>query len=220
VADNVEFDPRFACAVQDRSLLRRLQFAERRVEREAGMSRDRLGKTHETSRPRANRARGNGALPQRQGGITNQQRRRSAALNAETLARRTPSERAVEREVMRIERLETATALIAGIVLAVAVDLPLRLRFRFRNVGDVHDAAPEIERRFDRVGDARPLIGPHDDPIDDHFHVMLAAMIDSRRLLDVVRCAVDAQPHEPGRRTSSNSVSYFSCPFRSRGAIR
>ena len=91
--------------------------------------------------------------------IADEQGRGGTLLHAQSLARRTPAERTVERKMMRIQRLEAAAALIAGEVLAVALDVPIRLRL----------ARPRRERRasrrgrdrgrFHRIGDARPLVG-------------------------------------------------------------
>src|SRR5258706_238268 len=67
-----------------------------------------------------------GAFAQRQRLVADQQRHVGALLRAQTLADGAPAERAIEREVVRIQRLETAAAVFARQVLAVAVDLPLR----------------------------------------------------------------------------------------------
>ncbi|HMF29110.1 MAG TPA: hypothetical protein VKE42_10090, partial [Candidatus Cybelea sp.] len=83
-------------------------------------------------------------------------------------------------------------------MLAVAIYLPLRFLARVIDVGDVHHPLAKIERRLDRVGEARALRFAHDQAIDDDFDQMLAAMIDLRRRIDVERLAVNAHAHEAG----------------------
>src|SRR5579884_407078 len=101
--------------------------------------------------------------------IADEQGRGGALLDAQPFARRTPAERAVERKMMRVQRLEAAATVITSEVLAVALDAPVWLRLAVLDVGDVHHAATKIETRLHRIGDARPLIAPHHDAIDDPF---------------------------------------------------
>ena len=61
--------------------------------------------------------------------VADQQRRAGSLLHAQAFAGRTPAERTVEREMMRIQRLETAAAAVAGEVLTEALDAPVRFRF-------------------------------------------------------------------------------------------
>src|SRR3989442_1179539 len=61
---------------------------------------------------------GQRSLAQRETGIADQQRGVGPLLHAQPLARRAPAQRAVEREVMRVERLEPLAALLARKVLA------------------------------------------------------------------------------------------------------
>ena len=130
---------------------------------------------------------------ERQVRIAQQRRRVRAGLRAEAFARRAPAERAVEREVVRIERVEAAAAFFAGQVLAVNAHRPARLGHVVVRMGDVHHAFAQRERVLDAAGDARAGIGPHDDAVDDHFDRVLAAAVDRRRLVERMRFAVD--PH-------------------------
>jgi hypothetical protein len=97
---------------------------------------------------------------------------------------------------MRIERLEAAAALVAREVLAEALDLPLRLLARLIDVGDVHHPFAKFQGGLDGVGQPAPLGLADDHSVNDHFHRVLAAMVDLRRVVHGVRLAVDAHPHE------------------------
>src|SRR5205823_14631598 len=90
-----------------------------------------------------------GALAQRPARVADEQGGVGALLHAEALAGRAPAERAVEREVVRVEPLEAPAAALAGEVLAVLLDAPLRLRLAVLHEGDVHHAAAEVQRRLD-----------------------------------------------------------------------
>src|SRR5439155_11798931 len=92
-----------------------------------------------------------GALSKRALRIANQESHAGALLDAKPLAGRTPAERAVERKVMRIERLKTPAATIAGKVQTELLYFPLRLRLAVVHVGDVQDAAPHLQRRLHRI---------------------------------------------------------------------
>src|SRR5205823_1682830 len=128
--------------------------------------------------------------------IADEQGRARALLHAEAFAGRAPTERAVEREMVRVERLEAAAAALAGHVQAETVHSPLGLVLGLFNMSDVQDPLAQLQGRLDGIGDARPLAVAHDDAIDDDFHLVPATMIDVRRLLDAVGPAVDADAHE------------------------
>src|SRR5438067_13352784 len=96
----------------------------------------------------------------------------------------------------RIERFKTAATVVAGEVLTEALDPPVRLFLALLDVGDVQHAAAEIQAGFDGVGDAAALISSHHDSVDHDLNLVLAAVVDGRRLLDVVRAPIHPQPHE------------------------
>src|SRR5436309_2057470 len=98
---------------------------------------------------------------------------------------------------MRVQRLETTAAAVASIMLAEALDLPLRLGAVVIDMGHVQHTAAQIECRFDAVGNATPLAGTHNHAIHDDLDLMLAAVVDGRRLFYVVRPAVHAHADEP-----------------------
>ncbi len=98
--------------------------------------------------------------------------------------------------MMRVERLEAATATVASEVQTKTVHAPIRLCFLVINVGDVHDAAAQVERGLYGIGDARPLIAAHDHAVDNDFDEVFSAMINGRRFFDVVGFAVHAQADE------------------------
>ena len=125
---DVQRNPRLAGAVQDGVLLGRRQLLERHVEREAGVARERLGEAQERAALGQVRPGGHGAVAQRQLRVADEQGRVGALLHAQPFAGRAPAERAVERKMVRIERLEAAAAVVAGEMLAEAVDPPVRLR--------------------------------------------------------------------------------------------
>jgi hypothetical protein len=192
----VERNPRVAGAVKQQALMRRFEFAPRSVERESAVRGQRLGEARERLLRRQLRPRGQRTVAQRQFRIAHQHRGIGAFLRPDAFARRAPAERAVERKMMRIERLEAAAALIAGEVLAVAIDLPLRLLARVVDMSDVHHALAEVERGFDGLRESAALVLAHDETIDHDLDQMLAAMIDRGRRIDVERLAIDAHAHE------------------------
>src|SRR5207244_4190872 len=101
-----------------------------------------------------------------------------ALLCTEALANRAPPQRAVEREMVRIERLEAAAAAVAGEVLAVAIDAPGCLVARVVHVGDMHHPAAQLQGSLHRVGEAATLSLADDEAIDDDLDLVLAAMVD------------------------------------------
>src|SRR5262249_8564030 len=105
----------------------RRQLLVRHIEREAHLLRERFREARERLRRRQRRPCGERAVAQTGSRIANEQRRIRPLLRAESLAHGAPAERTIEREVMRIQRLEASATLIAGEVLTVAVDLPARL---------------------------------------------------------------------------------------------
>src|SRR5262249_19787083 len=84
--------------------------------------------------------------------VGDEHRRVGAVLHAQPLADRAPAERAVEREVVRLQLVEAAAAFVADAVLAVLVDRPARLAVLVADPRDVHDPLAQVERRLDRVG--------------------------------------------------------------------
>src|SRR5262245_44952784 len=100
--------------------------------------------------------------------------------------------------MVRIERLEAAATLIAGIMLAVAIHLPVRLIALVIDMGDVHDALAQLECRLNRVRQPATLRRPDNQAIDNDFNEVLAAMIDVGRLVDAVRLAIDAHADKAG----------------------
>ena len=132
----------------------------------------------------------------------------------------TPAEHAVERKVMRIERLKAAAALVAGEVLAVAIDLPFRLLARVIDMRDVHHSLAEIEGRLRpprRIGHAgclrtikRSIDNLDADACGDDRSP--AVRIDVERLGHRRACARSRCGESPRK-----TVSYFSWPRRSIG---
>src|SRR5262249_41017769 len=151
-------------------LLDRRQFRERRVEREPRVSGDGLDEPEELafhSGPGSD-----GTLAKRKCRIAQEQRGARSLLDAEALARRAPAERAVERVVVRTQRLDAAPEFATGKVLTVAIALPLRLRLCVIDPCDVDHAPPEIEPCLHRLGNpptlpSGPLITRHTLPADD-----------------------------------------------------
>ncbi len=207
--------------MQDGVLLGGPQLLIRRVQRETFVPRQRFGETKEGRIARQVRPGGQGALAQGTARVADEQGRGGALLNPQPLAARTPAERAVEGKVMRVQRLETATAAIAGEVLAEALDAPVRLGLAVLDVRDVHDAAAQVQTPLHRIGDARPLIGTHHHAIDHDLDEMLAAMIDGRRLFDVVRAAIDAHAHETAATNlvEEGVVLLLAAPFQRRHQV-
>src|SRR5579872_4289891 len=221
-ARRIQIDPRLAGAVKNGALWPRSELLEWRIERNAEVPRDRFGEAQKRAigvqvRPRRQRP-----LAQRPAHVADEQRGVGALLNAQTLARRTPAERTVERKVMRVERLKAAPALVAHEMLTVALDAPLRFRFRVIDVRDVQHATAQVQSRFDRIGDARPLIGPHHDAIHDNLDEMLAPMVNRRRFLDAVRFAINAQPHEAAapHLVEQRVVLLLAAPFERRHQVK
>src|SRR5262249_20331939 len=99
--------------------------------------------------------------------------------------------------MMRVERLKAAPALLAHQVLAETLDLPVRLVARLIHADDMDHALAQVKRRLDRIGEPAALSASHDGPVHDHLDDVLAAMIDVRRLLDVVRPAIHAHAQKP-----------------------
>src|SRR5262249_59427369 len=98
-------NPRLAGAVQDGALVGGVELVERGVEREAHVPGQRFGEAAEGLVVVQVGPGGQGAVAQRAARVADEQGRGGALLDAEALARRAPPERAVEREVVRVERL-------------------------------------------------------------------------------------------------------------------
>src|SRR6476646_4589473 len=105
-----------------------------------------------------------------------------------------PAERAVEREAVRGERLETATTAVAGEVLAVRFDWPAQFRHAIDRKYNAKHTLAQRKAGFHAASDSAAAVGVAMDAhaIDDDFHVVLAAAVDFRRLIDATRRAVDA----------------------------
>src|SRR5262249_6291629 len=93
-------------------------------------------------------------LAERQARVADDEGVARALLDAEALAGGAPAERGVEREVVRVERLETAATFLAGEMLAETLHGPLRLGLGVVNVGDMQDALADIQALLDGLGDA------------------------------------------------------------------
>ena len=61
-----------------------------------------------------------------------------------------------------------------------------------------HDAAAEGQRVLDAFGDAAARPGPHDGPVDDDFHAVLAPGVERGRLRGQADLAIDAHPRVAG----------------------
>ena len=57
-------------------------------------------------------------------------------------------------------------------------------------LGD-RDAVGDLQRRLERVGEARGDVGAHDDAVDDDVDVVLQLLVEGRGLGDLVELAVD-----------------------------
>src|SRR5438105_7841925 len=98
------------------------------------MSSERLGETEEGVVLSQRRPCGESAFAEAFLRIADEQGGAGAFLYTESLTGRAPAERAVERKMMRVERLEAAATTVTGKVLAKAFDLPVRLLLAFLNV--------------------------------------------------------------------------------------
>src|SRR5438093_8955044 len=108
--------------------MRRFEFLVRRIERKANMPGQRFSKAGEGVSHCQSGPGGEGTLTQRQAGIADQHCGVRAALETQPLAGGAPAQRAVEGKMVWVERLIAATALVAGEVLAEALDFPVWLR--------------------------------------------------------------------------------------------
>ena len=187
----VDRDPFFFGAEEDRAALARREVVVRHVDRHAGVRGE--GRQHQLRNGQAHIGPDQQrAFFEREVRVAQQCGRVRADLRAETFARRAPAERAVEREIVRIERVEAAAAFFAGQVLAVNADGPARL-------GDVvvwdGRRGPRLCPGRVRFRCCRRCASGHRagrDAVDDHFDRVLAAAVDRRRLLERMRFAVDA----------------------------
>ena len=153
---------------------------------------------------------GDRPLGERELRVAQQRGRVRAGLRAQPFARRAPAQRAVEREMVRRERLEAPPAAVAGEVLAVDVDLPLALRARRRRGWATRSTPLPSASAFSTLSAIRDRAsGRTVDAIDDHFDVVLAAAVDraaARRSSTSRRRPAPAR--SPAPRISSHSVSY------------
>jgi hypothetical protein len=61
---------------------------------------------------------------------------------------------------------------------------------------DLDEAVRELERGLERVGEAAPVVAPHDEAVDDDAHVVILPAVERRRLGEVDDRAVDHGAHE------------------------
>ena len=109
-------------------------------------------------------------------GVGHQDSRVGPMLRAQALADRAPAERAVEREVVRRQLFEAASATVARTMLAVTVHMPVGLVVRVADPCNMEHPLAQVERRFDRVSQARARGSAHDRPVDHHLDPVLAAV--------------------------------------------
>ena len=129
-------------------------------------------------------------------GVGNQCRQIGPLLDPQSLARRAPSERTVEREAVGRQLLETPAALMAGEMETVAVDNPFVFGSRIVDARHEDRPAAQIEGRLDRAGDPRPRLGIDGDPVDDDLDGMLPPPIDLRHVFEPIDFSIDADPQE------------------------
>ena len=191
-------DPTLAGAVQDHAALPGRSCSNGTSMRHAGMLRQRrehqLKQLVVDARPQGDRP-----LSERQLRVVQQGRRIGAGLRSQPFARRAPAQRTVERETVRRQLLEAASAAIAGKMLAVISVRHCDSGTSSTGYATCRTPVPSDQGVLDAVGYARSPLGTDRDPIDDHFDRMLAAAIDRRRLVDRVRLPVDAHPQIAGR---------------------
>src|SRR5262249_40535594 len=134
---SIQRNPGISGAVEDNPLMLRRQLFKGRVEGQAGVASQGFGEAKEFRILVQDRPGGQGALPQRQLRIADEQCRIGAALDAESLTCWTPAERTVEGEMVGVQRLEAAAAAVTSKMLAVALDFPFSLVPVFVNEDDV-----------------------------------------------------------------------------------
>src|SRR5262245_25865741 len=100
--------------------------------------------------------------------------------------------------MMRCQLVEAAAALVTDAVLAEAIDRPALLAGFIADPRDVHHALAKIERRFDRVSQARPRRSAHHGTVDHDFDFVLAPMAQLGWAVEADRLAVDSHPCEAG----------------------
>src|SRR5712692_9130747 len=105
----------------------RFELRPRHVERETAVPRERFRKTSERLLGRQFGPGSEGALAQRQRPRPNEDGGIGPFLRAQACANGAPAEWTVKGKMVRIQRLETAAALVACKVLTKAIDFPFRL---------------------------------------------------------------------------------------------
>ena len=113
-------------------------------------------------------------------------------LHPQPFTRRTPAQRRIEREVMRGQLLKAAAALFTGKMQAEPVFPPLRLGLILLDMGDPQDSQPQFQCRFDRIGQASPLLGIERHAVHDDVHDMLPPPVHFRNVFQPMGFAVDA----------------------------
>src|SRR5262249_17505536 len=113
-------------------------------------------------------------------------------LRPDPLTRRTPAERAVERETVWRQLFEAAAALRTGPMQAEALDGPFRFGAIVVDLSDMQPAPPQIEGYFDRVGDPPAPALRDRESVDDDFDVVFAPAIELGHFIEGVSRSVDA----------------------------
>ena len=111
-------------------------------------------------------------------------------------AGRAPAQGAVEREVVRRERLEAPPATVADEVLAVRFHWPARLRHVVARMRHAQHAAPQRQGVLDAAGDPRAGVGADRHAVDHHLDVVLPPAVD---------LAAAGRPSRSGRRRGSRT---------------
>ncbi len=98
--------------------------------------------------------------------------------------------------MVRCQLVEAASAAVTYAVLAEAVDWPGWLARFIAYPRDVHDPLAKVQRRLDRVGQARSRGAAHNRTIHDHLDLVLATMAQLRGLIQTDGLAVDPDAGE------------------------
>src|SRR6516164_25495 len=136
----------------------RFELRPRHVERKTTVPRERFRKTSERLLGCHFGPGSEGTLAQRQRSSPYKDGGIGPFLRAQAFANGAPAERAVKGKMVRIERLKAAATLVAGKVLAKAIDFPFRLLARVVHVSDMHHATTQFERRLHRISEPAALV--------------------------------------------------------------
>ena len=127
-----------------------------------------------------------------------------AGARPQAVAAWAPTERAVEGELPRFERLEATAAARAGEQSAVDLDGPVGLFEGFAAVPlglprDEHRAPPRHERRLDALGEPAAGGGIGRDAVDDDLDPVLPLAVELRLVVEMDGPPVDPHAHPTGR---------------------